>query len=56
LQGYPKLREHLGAVIATMRLSVTWGDFHSKLDRYYPRYGGPRQVEFDFGEDEGTGI
>ncbi|MEA2874109.1 MAG: hypothetical protein QOH67_4085, partial [Hyphomicrobiales bacterium] len=28
--GYPKLREHLGAVIATMKLSSDWHDFKAK--------------------------
>jgi len=55
--GYPKLREHLGAVIATMRLSSDWHDFHAKLDRNYPRFSGPTQTAFDFGEDdEGKGL
>ena len=54
--GYPKLREHLGAVVATMRLSTDWHDFHAKLDRNYPRYSGPTQIDFDFGEDEGKGL
>jgi hypothetical protein len=35
--GYPKLREHLGAVIATMKLSNDWHDFKAKLDKNYPR-------------------
>jgi hypothetical protein len=54
--GYPKLREHLGAVVATMKLSSDWHDFHAKLDRNYPRFSGPTQNEFDFGEDEGSGL
>jgi hypothetical protein len=56
--GYPKLREHLGAVVATMRLSSDWHDFHGKLDRNYPRYSGPTQIIFDFGDDadDGTGL
>lgn len=55
--GYPKLREHLGAVIATMRLSSGWHDFKAKLDRNYKRYSGPTQTAFDFGEDdEGEGL
>lgn len=54
--GYPKLREHLGAVIATMRLSSTWGDFHQKLDKHYPRFSGPTQIPFDFGDDEESGL
>lgn len=41
-----------------MRLSSDWHDFHTKLDRNYPRYGGPTQTAFDFGdeEDEGKGL
>jgi P63C domain len=54
--GYPKLREHLGAVVATMKLSSGWHDFHVKLDRHYPRYSGPTQTEFDFEDDEGEGL
>lgn len=54
--GYPKLREHLGAVIATMRLSNDWNDFKAKLDRLYPRYGEFPQIDFDFGDDEGKGL
>lgn len=57
-KGYPNLREHLGAVIATMRLSSSWQDFIAKLDRNYRRYSnGPIQTEFDFGDDdEGKGL
>jgi len=55
--GYPKLREHLDAVVATMRLSSGWHDFKAKLDRNYKRYSGPTQTAFDFGDDdEGKGI
>jgi P63C domain len=55
--GYPKLREHLGAVVATMRLSSNWHDFCAKLDRNYKRYSGPTQTAFDFADDdEGKGL
>ncbi len=54
--GYPKLREHLGAVIATMRMSKDWSDFKAKLDKHYPLLGEPTQVDFDFGDDEGKGL
>lgn len=37
--GYPKLREHLGAVIAIMKLSANYEDFLAKLNTHYPRYG-----------------
>jgi hypothetical protein len=50
--GYPKLREHLGAVIATMKLSSDWYDFKAKLDKYYPRLGKPTQLSFDYADEE----
>lgn len=50
--GYPKLREHLGAVIATMKLSSSWHDFKAKLDKNYPRVGKPTQLEFDYAQEE----
>jgi hypothetical protein len=37
--GYMKLVEHLGAVVATMKLSSGYPDFIAKLDRVAPRYG-----------------
>lgn len=54
--GYPKLREHLGAVVATMRLSENWKDFKSKLDQHYPVYGEPTQLTMEFGDDDGKGL
>jgi hypothetical protein len=51
-RGYPKLREHLGAVVATMRLSGDWHDFMAKLDKYYPRKGKPTQLSFEYGGEE----
>src|SRR5882724_1221380 len=50
--GYPKLREHLGSVVAIMKLSVDWHDFRTKLDRLHPRYGKPTQLSLEFAEDE----
>jgi len=50
--GYPKLREHLGAVIATMKLSNDWYDFKAKLDKNYPRRGKPTQLSFDYAKEE----
>lgn len=59
-KGYPKLREHLGAVIATMRLSSDWHDFIAKLDRFYPPQGKPTQLSFDYQDerkdDSGKGL
>jgi hypothetical protein len=37
--GYPKLREHLGSVVATMKLSSDWTDFMEKLNRVHPPIG-----------------
>jgi hypothetical protein len=58
--GYPKLREHLGAVVATMKLSTDWHDFRAKLDKNYPRKGKPTQLSFDYSgddpEDDGSGL
>jgi hypothetical protein len=51
--GYPKLREHLRAVVATMKLSNDWHDFKAKLDRSYPRIGA--QLMLDFGDEPHTG-
>jgi hypothetical protein len=53
--GYPKLREHLGAVIATMKLSTDWHDFKAKLDNNYPRIGKPTQLSFEYVEEEDSG-
>ncbi len=35
--GHPKLKEHLAAVIALMRISMDWADFQHKLDRAFPK-------------------
>jgi hypothetical protein len=53
--GYPKLREHLGAVVATMRLSSDWYDFKAKLDKNYPRVGRPTQLSIEFPDEQDTG-
>ena len=50
--GYPKLHEHLGAVIATLKLSADWHDFIAKLDKNYPRIGKPTQLSLEFADDE----
>jgi hypothetical protein len=54
-RGYPKLREHLGAVVATMKLSADWHDFKTKLDKFYPRIGKPTQLSMDFGDEPDSG-
>jgi hypothetical protein len=50
--GYPKLREHLGAVVAIMKLSTDWPDFRTKLDRLRPRHGKPTQLSFEYADEE----
>ena len=53
--GYPKLREHLGSVVAIMKLSRTWTEFMNNLDRLHPRYGTTIPMELTF-EDDATGL
>lgn len=50
--GYMKLVEHLGAVVATMKLSSGYPDFIGKLDRVAPRYG--QNWLLPFNEDTDT--
>jgi P63C domain len=58
--GYPKLREHIGKVIAMMQLSTDYADFKVKLERLLPPYtdqiplplGMPNQHD----EDDNLGI
>ncbi len=56
--GYPKLREHLGAVVAVMKLSKEWNDFVTKLDQICPRFGDTYEIPFgaDGGGDDGRGL
>jgi hypothetical protein len=53
--GYPKLREHLGAVVATMRMSGNWHAFKANLDKHYPRYGDLPLFDYAL-EDDGKGL
>lgn len=57
--GYPKLREHLGAVVAFMQISSDYLDFVQKLDKHKPRYNETRSLSFDDyqqDKDDGKGI
>ena len=56
--GYPKLKEHLGAVVAYMRISKNWGDFMSLLNQYYPRKGDTLMLPMDYDQskDDGKGL
>jgi hypothetical protein len=51
-RGYPKLREHLGAVMATMKLSSDWHEFIAKLNKHYPPQNKPTQLSMEFANDE----
>jgi P63C domain len=51
--GYPKLKEHLGKVVAYMQLSDTYEDFRHKLDRLLPKYDETISLNFD---DENEGM
>lgn len=62
-KGYPKLREHLGAVVTMMQLSDTWHDFMAKLEKLRPRLDiksltKAQQLSFDYdsGKDSGIGL
>jgi P63C domain len=56
--GYPKLKEHLGAVVAYMRISKNWGDFMNLLNQYYPRKGDAPMLPMDYDQarDDGKGL
>jgi P63C domain len=59
-KGYPKLKEHLGAVLTMMQLSTGWHDFMAKLDRLRPRQdikslSKGRQLSFDYDAQSDTG-
>jgi hypothetical protein len=54
-RGYPKLREHLGGVVAVMKLSGGYQDFIHKLDRISPRFG-QMAMDFEMSSDDGHGL
>ncbi len=55
--GYPKLREHLGAAVAVMKLSNSYADFIDKMDRIAPRYGQNWLLPFnEYESDSGKGL
>ena len=49
--GNPRLREHLAAVIALMKASVTWQQFVRAIDRALPVYGKTLPLPLEFEED-----
>lgn len=55
--GYPKLKEHLGAVVAIMQLSHDWNDFTGKINRLRPYMTGQMLLPFpDDEQDDGKGL
>jgi len=56
--GYPKLKEHLGAVVALMRISKSWAQFINMLNEHYPRYGDTLMLPLDYDQkaDSGEGL
>jgi len=56
--GYPKLKEHLGAVVALMKISKSWSQFMNLLNEHYPRQGDTPMLPMDYDQrgDEGTGL
>ena len=53
--GYPKLREHLGAVVAYMSMSKNYLDFIEKLDRFRPRIENQLSLPLDYERDKDDG-
>jgi hypothetical protein len=56
--GYPKLKEHLGATVALMKISKSWGGFMNLLNEHYPRLGDTPMLPMDYDQkdDEGMGL
>lgn len=56
--GYPKLKEHLGAVVAYMRISKTWDGFMNLMNEQYPRRGETPMLNMDYDQnkDDGKGL
>ena len=53
--GYPKLREHLGAVVALMKVSATYSEFHARLNEHYPQHG-QLVLPYEPAQDSGLGF
>lgn len=47
--GHPGLSNHLHAVIAIMKISSNWTQFHRSLTKAFPRLGD--HVEMELGDD-----
>jgi hypothetical protein len=49
-KGYPKLKEHLGAVTALMKISKDWKGFMGLLNAHYPAQDETMQLPLDDGK------
>jgi len=49
--GHPKLREHIGGIMALMRASSTWDRFYRLLQRSYPKLNEQIPLALDIDED-----
>jgi len=49
--GHPKLREHIGGVMALMRASSTWDRFYRLLQRSYPKLNEQIPLALDIDDD-----
>ena len=45
--GHPKLREHLAAVVALMKVSKDWGQFVRNMNRIFPRLNATIEMPLD---------
>ncbi|GBR19907.1 P63C domain-containing protein [Asaia spathodeae] len=56
--GYPKLKEHLGAVTALMKISKDWPQFINTLNEHYPRHDMTPMLPMDYDQknDPGEGL
>jgi hypothetical protein len=53
--GYPKLKKHLGAVVALMRISKNSYGFMGLLDTRYPRFGETGLLPMEYGRRSDDG-
>jgi hypothetical protein len=54
--GYPKLREHIGKVIAMMQLSEDWADFKLKIDRLLPVQTDQLRLTLEEPDENDSGV
>lgn len=56
--GYPKLKEHLGAVVAYMKISKDWASFINLMNEQYPKKGDTPMLPmgYDQATDDGKGL